>query len=410
MTNKQNPNRRDVLRYGTYIGLASGLLGVTSRASTTQETSLGEVQAYRRLGRTELEISDISFGSSGIRHGQEDVVRYALDRGINYFDSAYSYTRGQSEEVLGKALKDVRDKVYIVSKAATKPDSSSEWLMNHLETSLRRLQTDYVDIYMCHAVNDVERIQSEEWLKFISRAKEQGKIRFSGMSGHAGNLAECLDYALDQDMLDVLLVAYNFGEDPKFYEGIIRNFDMVRPQPDIPRLLARAKELDVGTTVMKTLRGARLNDMTPYQKDGATFSQAAFRWVLSNKDVDAVVISMNSVASIDEYLHASGAGELAYGDRELLERYVYLNNSNYCRPNCNDCYSACPYQVAIGEVLRTRMYAVDYGDIQFAKEQYSEIEQNGSPCLSCSGEPCAQACTHGLAIDELCGATHSLLT
>ena len=409
MTKQRNPNRRDVLKYGAYTGLAGGVLSVAPRVAGSEEFFVGEVQAYRRLGRTDFEISDISFGSGGLRAGNEHLVKYAMDKGINYFDSAYGYGRGQSETTLGKALKGTRDKVYIVSKHVTTPTMPYDELMTTLETSLRRLQTDYIDIYMCHAVNEVERLQSDDWHKFIAAAKEQGKIRYSGMSGHAGNLADCLTYALDQDMADVILVAYNFGEDPKFYENLIRNRDWIRPQPKILSQIERARELDVGVTVMKTLRGARLNDMTPYETEGGTYSQAALRWVLSNENVHAAVISMNSQQNIDEYLVASGATGLTYGDRELLEQYAYLNDSHYCRPNCNDCNASCPYQVAIGEVLRTRMYALDYGDVQFAREQYAEIDANGSPCLSCSGQPCADACTYGLAINELCGPTHKLL-
>ena len=92
--------------------------------------------------------------------------------------------------------------------------------MRALEGSLRRLRTDRIDVYFNHAVNDVARMQNPEWPEFIARAKKQGKIRFTGMSGHGGRLAECLDYALDHDLVDVLLVAHNFGQDPAFYEKL----------------------------------------------------------------------------------------------------------------------------------------------------------------------------------------------
>src|SRR5690606_5594280 len=128
--------------------------------------------------------------------------------------------------------------------------------------------------------------------------------------------------ALDQDMVDVILCAYNFGQDPAFYERFTRSFNFVANQPDLPRVLAKAKAQDVGVVVMKTLMGARLNDLRDYEAPNGTFSQAAFRWVLSNPNVDALIISMTSKADIDEYLGASGAVALAAGDLDLLQRYA----------------------------------------------------------------------------------------
>lgn len=391
------------------VGALGALLPAASRARSA-DGGAGEVQRYRRLGRTGFEISDISFGSSRLRRGEEHLVHHALDRGINYFDSADSYGNGASEEVLGKALKGHRDQVYLVSKTHSSTGTSQEELMRTLEESLRRLGTDYVDVYLNHAVNDVDRLQNPEWSEFAERAKAQGKVRAVGMSGHAGHLIECLDYAFDHDLADVVLVAYNFGEDPAFYEKLTRSFDYVAKQPDLPRVLEKAKARDVGVVAMKTLMGARLNDMRPYESGGATFAQAAFRWVLSNPNVDALVISMTERALIDEYLGASGASAVsAARDMELLRHYAKLNGASYCRRVCNDCEGACPYGVPIADVLRTRMYATDYEDLAFARREYGLLEANASACIGCSGAPCRDACSHGLPIAELCAPTHELL-
>src|SRR2546422_7791960 len=172
---------------------------------------------------------------------------------------------------------------------------------------LRRLRTDYVDVYFNHAVNDLERLKNPEWHEFTTRAKQAGKIRFVGMSGHAGRLIECLDYALDTNGVDVILVAYNFGQDPSFHQKFTGSFDFIARQPELPRVLQKAKAKGVGVITMKTLMGARLNDMRPFERGGATFAQAAFRWVLSSPNVDALIISMTSRGVIDEYLVASGS-------------------------------------------------------------------------------------------------------
>ena len=398
-------SRRDFLRWSA----AASALPFAVPTMAAEVNRPGEVKRYNKLGRTGYEISDISFGSSNLRVGQEDLVHLAMDRGINYFDTAESYARTQSETALGRALKGKRDQVVITSKVMTEADTGADELMSRLEASLGRLQTDYVDIFMNHAVNDVEVVKNPEWHAFIDKAKKQGKIRFSGMSGHAGHLIECLDYVFDNDLVDAVLVAHNFGQDPKFYERITRSIDWIATQEDLPRVLAKGKEKNVGITVMKTQHGARLNDMRPYETGDATTSQAALRWVLTNPHVDAAVITMNTAEKIDEYLGASGYRELAAGDMELLERYAQVTGSSYCVNVCNDCEGSCPYDVPIAEVLRTRMYAVDYGDTAMARDEYRLLKTNAEACLTCSGEPCANACTHGLAIDKLCGPTHRLL-
>jgi len=392
--------------------LQAGALGALLPAGHTRaaDDSANQVRRYRRLGRTGFEISDISFGSSRLRRGEEHLVHHALDRGINYFDGADSYTGGASEEVLGRALRGRRDRVYLVSKTKAWPDTRHSEIMAALDDSLRRLGTDYVDVYLNHAVNDIERLDNPDWGEFVERAKAAGKIRAAGMSGHAGRLIDCLYHAIDRDMADVVLVAYNFGQDPAFYEQFTRSFNYVAKQPDLPRVLEKAKAKDVGVVTMKTLMGARLNDMRPYETDGATFAQAAFRWTLSNPNVDALVISMTEQALINEYLGASGARAVTARDVELLRHYARLNGTSYCRHACNDCAGACPYGVPIADVLRTRMYATDYEDLAFARSEYAGLAANASACLGCSGAPCQDACSHGLPVAELCAPTHRMLS
>ena len=407
MTNPKSSSRREFLRKSVTAGAVAGV--APRFATAKRQTNEPAVRSYRELGRTGLKISDISFGSSRLRSDGAHLVKHALDRGINYFDTAYRYTGGTSEQVIGEVLQGIRQDVVLVSKFEGGAGAQQSEMMHELETSLKRLKTDYIDIYLAHAVNDVDRLKSDEWLEFVQRAKADGKIRFSGMSGHAGRLIECLDYALDEDMADVILVAYNFGQDPAFYEKFTRSFNYVAVQPDLPRVLRKAKSKNVGVVAMKTLMGARLNDLRKFENDGATFSQAAFRWVLSNIDVDALIISMTSVEEIDEYLGASGSREVTTADLDLLFRYAKTNGMTYCAHACDDCSGACPYGVQISDVLRTRMYATDYKDRQFARGEYALLNTNAAACLSCSGEPCKDACTKGIAINELCGPTHRIL-
>lgn len=403
-------DRRTFLRFGAIAGLATGLPSNNVFSASLNETSVprGGVKKYVTLGKTGLQISDVSFGSSRLRHGEEQLVHHALELGVNYFDTAESYTGGSSESVIGNALKGIRDKVVIATKTSVGSSTRKEDIMLSLEESLQRLHTDYIDVFFNHAVNSVSRLKNPEWFEFAEKARQQGKIRFTGMSGHAGRLIECLDYAIDQDMFDAILVAYNFGQDPKFYEKLTRTFDLVAKQPDLPRVLAKAKQKGMGVVAMKVLRGARLNDMRPFEQN-ATFAQAALRWVLSSQNVDAAIISMTSAEVIDEYVGGSGGQQVSQQDIDLLQQYAWMTDSSYCRHACNDCEGACPYGVPISDVLRTRMYATDYADLEFARSEYQQLGAAASACLSCDGQPCKDACTYELPIAKLCGPTHLML-
>jgi predicted aldo/keto reductase-like oxidoreductase len=397
--------RREFLRRGVAAG---GLaLGLPSLAAA--DPAPPRVQAKRTLGRTGLEIADVSFGGSRL-DGDEDVVRYALERGINYFDTAEMYQSGESEKTLGRALSGVRDQIVLTSKVKAGATESKKSMMVRLEASLQRLQTDRVDIYMNHALNDVDRLRNADWGEFTERAIEQGKIRFRGMSGHAGHLIECLDYALDHDLADVILVAHNFGQDPRFHERFTRGSSLPATHPDLPRVLAKAKKTNVGVVAMKTLMGARKNDMRPYEVGGASFAQAALRWTLSSPNVDALVITMRNRAEVDEYLGASGwKGAPPQADVGLLSRYFAANASYQCRYGCSECADSCPSGVAISEVLRTRMYARDYGDLELARADYAALGEGAGACLSCSVRSCAGACPYGLELDAWTEDTHRWL-
>lgn len=423
-------DRREFLKVTAATGLAIGLAPWSAFAApdpTPLEAS--RVRATRTLGRTGLRISDIGFGSSNLSNA-DDLVRYALDRGVSYFDTAESYQGGRAELALGRALRGTRDRITLASKVQAGERDSRGKMLRALDGSLSRLQTDRIDVYFNHAVNDVARLKNDEWLEFADRAKQQGKIRFTGMSGHGGRLVECVDYALDHDLFDVILVGYNFGQDPGFAAQFIKDFDFVAVNNELPRVLAKAKQKGVGVIAMKTLRGARLNDMRPYEVGGATFAQAAFHWVLGNQNVDALIVTMKTRELIDEYLAASGSNVATAADVRILRRYEALNGQMECRYGCNECVDACPLEVPIADVMRVRMYAEDYEDLDLARSTYYVLRRAGAQvvdsaaglsgmehrgnraegvaavCLDCAHTACRSSCGYGLDVASLAVRAH----
>lgn len=410
------------LRRGTALGAGLALPGLepklfaaASSVAASRAAGTPGIRKRTTLGKTGVEIPDISFGTFSLEQ-DEQLVLHALERGITHFDTAESYTEGRAESVLGRALRGRRHEITLTSKFWARPDHSAAHQMKVLETSLRRLGTDYIDVYLNHAVNELERLDSPEWQAFAERAKREGKIRAIGMSGHSGRLVECLGRALDAELVDVILVAYNFSQTPSYKEQVKRylqdlaaSFDFVTTQPLLPEMLARAKAAGVGVMVMKTLQGARRNDMRPYESAGRTFAQAAFRWVLSEPSIDGLVVSMTSREMIDEYVEASGSGPRDLADLALLARYESRHATTSCVVGCGDCLSACPSGVPIPDVMRTRMYAVDYGIPQVAAREYAAVGGAAAACLRCSGAPCATACPRGLPIAEWNRETHRQL-
>lgn len=379
-----------------FIGTAAAASTGLAMASSAHAAH-PRIQRTVALGSTGLQVSDIGFGSS--RSADPDLVRHALDLGVTYFDTAESYRFGTSETAMGEGLVGVRDQVVLASKSKFGSGDRASTMMETLEDTLQRLQTDYLDIYFNHSVNHVDRMKNPEWAAFTERAKAQGKIRFSGMSGHGSRLVECLDYAIDNDLVDVVLVAYNFGQDPDFLDSLRHTFHFSAMQPELPRVLKKAKAKGIGTIAMKTLMGAKLNDMRPYERPGGTFSQAAFRWILSQPWIDNLIISMTSRQQIDEYVAASGDPQVTQFDQSLLSRYVYLQDAQYCKHGCDHCADACSHGVEIAEVLRTRMYWRDYGDAQLAVGDYAALgNADASSCLSCADKSCQQACPFGVPI------------
>jgi aryl-alcohol dehydrogenase-like predicted oxidoreductase len=188
-------SRRGFLKGAAIAGVSAVLPAAKAATAgeTGNETTLGGFQAQKRpLGSTGLECSILGMG--GFHLGTvadqaevNDMVAKAIDHGINIFDNAWEFHRGLSEEKLGIALKGKRDKVIVMSAVCTH-GPNQDVAMRMLDASLTRLQTDHLDVWQIHEViyhNDPELIYaSDSVLAALTRAKQQGKVRFVGFNGH----------------------------------------------------------------------------------------------------------------------------------------------------------------------------------------------------------------------------------
>ena len=131
--------------------------------------------------------------------------------------------------------------------------------------------------------------------------------------------------------------------------------------------------------------------------------------MFSDSNVDMAIVSMESTELADGYIRASGQRGLRTSDARILERYVRDHTVDYCRSGCSACESSCPLGVPIADVLRQRMYAKSYGNRVLARTGYENLGAGAAACISCSGQPCVDACVYGLDISSLTRDTAKLL-
>ena len=358
-----------------------------------------QVRAYRRLGRTEARVSDISVGSGSSTGGRQrpEVVREAIERGVNYFDTAPDYSEAGSERRFGEAMKGVRDRMFLATKFCTPEGhlpvgSPVQAYIDAVDGSLGRLQTDWVDLVHVHSCDSVDRLMDENVHEAFDRLKEQGKVRFLGVSTHTPDLVPVARAAIESDRFDVLMLAYHFGA-----------------WPELGAVIDEAHARDIGVVAMKTLRGGLHHGLDWSREERESFTQASFKWVLSNPSVSCLVISLWHSGQLDEFLHASGASAPDGRELALLERYGELAATAACRPHCGACLGSCPAGVPIPDVLRQRSYFESFGAEKEAMRLYAGLPVDASACAGCPA-PCAEACPHGVAIPERTRGAHGLLT
>jgi hypothetical protein len=363
-----------------------------------EEWKGSRIESYRRFGRTGWNVSDIVLGTGRIR-GEDGfrIARAALERGVNYFDTSPDYSGAGSEQAMGKAIRGVRDRLFIATKFCTPaghlPAGApvSEYVAA-VEGSLSRLGTDYVDLCHIHSVDEVDRLMDENVHEAFDRLKQAGKVRFLGFSTHTPNLVEVANTAIDSGAFDVMMLAYHHG--------------LWAP---VSEIMARARrEQDMGVVAMKTLKGAKHRGLQDFQPYAESFTQAALKWALGNPDVSCAVISFFELQHVDEYLRASGK-PLTAQDIAILEEYDRQIAGSYCGPHCGQCLPSCPEQLAIHDVLRHRMYFEDYGWEKEGMRLYSRLEKDASVCAGCSA-PCLGSCPIGVPIQERMIGAHELLS
>lgn len=323
---------------------------------------------YVTLGKTGLRISRVGFGGIPIQRITEEectaLFDAVADAGINYIDTARAYT--VSEQYLGKALKGRRDRFILATKSMAR---TREAMAADIETSLKNLQTDYIDLYQIHNPNDAQLdtvLAPGGAMEALLRAKAQGKIGHIGLTAHALSVFE---RALSIDEIETIMFPYNIVE----RQG--------------EALIARCKQKNVGFIAMKPLAGGAIED-----------AALAMRCIVSNPNVTVVIPGMYSEAEVAQNVAAAeSTAPLTPDEQTRAAKIAAQLGDHFCR-RCNYC-APCTVGISIPGVFLFEGYLSRYGLEAWARERYATLNVKASACVGCGA--CEERCPYHLPIREM---------
>jgi len=369
--------------------LWAGAASVFARSDLLLASSAGEPATgailQRTLGKTGLALPVVSMGV--MNADVPGLVRRAYELGIRYFDTAASYQNGRNEEMLGSVVKELgaRDKVTIATKQAVRnhrqsPDAKSHFIEG-VEASLKRLQMDHVDVLFYHAVDSVEDARAEGPLEAIQALKKDGKTRFIGISTH--KTVEVLNEVMRVNMFDVALVMLNYT---------------MAHDAEMLSTIEKASKSGIGIIAMKTQAGGTVRPDPKMPKELPPASQTALlKWALNHEFVATAIPGFSTYEHLEQDF--SVARNLAYTDDEkkFLGDKTFAAEAEFCH-QCGQCSTDCPKQVDIPALMRSHMYAVQYGNGDMARQVVSEVAPGRGldACAIC--DSCLASCRNTVQI------------
>ena len=376
---------------------------------------------YRKLGKLDAKVSTLGFGCMRLpveepggkikRNEAIRLIRKGIDNGINYVDTAWTYHSGESEVVLGLALKDgYREKVTLTTKCPIgRKEFTPEQYDEHLDEQLGRLDVDYVDFYLFHALNKKSYEEKVLGLNLIERAmkaKEEGKIKHIGFSFH--DKPEVLKELIDTGYFELMLVQYNIVDQV--------NHEMIN--------YAGEKGLAVAT--MGSVGGGRLagtnlpNEMKKWLTPGRkNFADLALKFVLSNPNVSVALSGMGSEEMLDDNLSITARDDYDKPTEKEKDSIASIATrfKELCDNICTQCKycQPCPNEVSISFIFEALQRYQIYGDHESAKRYYSLIGKtpwapgkDATACEEC-GE-CLEKCPQNIEIIDQLKKAHEVLS
>jgi len=358
---------------------------------------------YRDFGNTGVKVSLLGFGCMRLPEQEKEaiaIMRRAHELGVNYFDTAPGYCDGRSEPYVGKALKGIREHVYLSTKNPIQ-DPSGDSFKRRLEASLQALDTDYIDFYHMWGLNlktFEELVMAPNGpMPAAERLRQDGIIRHISFSFH--DKLESLLRIIDSGRFETTLVQYNILDRAN--------------EPGI----AHARRKGLGVAIMGPVGGGRLaapseriRSMIP---GGAkTTAEMALRFVMSNPDVSTVLSGMGTMQQVEENVATASRVEPLTGHERQRVQEILAENERLCQLYCTGCKYCmpCPNEVDIPNIFELVNYYRVYGLEDYARERYAGIRGEGKGaevCVECGD--CEHKCPQKLQIIDELKEAHRIL-
>ena len=411
MGRKQNKiDRRNFLKTVGALGVGSAIASVKTNAEVnepntvqkTEEAKLSELPR-RKLGKTGIEIPVLANGLMFDVVENSIILRANIQHNLTYWDTAHSYAGGNSEIPIGAFFKknpEIRQKLFLVTKASgaerqRDPDAVVEKVEQRLQESLKRMNTDYIDLYFgVHGCDDPDSQLTKQLQKWAESAKKRKLIRLFGFSTHK-NIAKCLLAAAKLDWIDAIMPSYNVA--------LMQNSEM-------QEAVQACHEAGVGLIAMKVLLGvqkrkpeAEYKMVAHFLNKGYTREQALIKAVLEDKRITAACVRMENVTLVRSNVAAVlDKTKLTKEDMHVLSNYAQAACSGYCAGCGNICDRALPGTPYVSEIMRYLMYYNSYGDRDRARELFAQIPADVRNKLLAADYSVAEArCPQRLPIAEL---------
>jgi predicted aldo/keto reductase-like oxidoreductase len=368
-------SRRQFLQAGLALP-AAGLVSSSSFESAIQNNAGAPKAVYRALGKTGLKVSGVGYGIGFVP--VPDVVARAIDMGINYYDTARDY--GESENIFSSVIKGKRDKLLIASKSGRIKKAE---IIKDLDTSLKALGTDHVDIWHLHGKDNPSQIPDDA-IEAMEICKKSGKTRFIGFSCHDVN--NMVPFILKTGIWDVIQTTYSFPIGGRYREQAV----------------AKLSEAGIGVIAMKVvvaLSGFNLKTVeNPPARPNGDGPVAGIKWVLQNPAIGTTVPNMRTIPQLEMNFRAMSEPYTAADERMLTQLNEQIR-PDYCRM-CYECKGVCPKGLPVAEMLRFLSYNDFYGDYHRAMMSFRDLpgEALSVRCSDC--ETCAIRCANGVHVRD----------
>jgi len=373
---KKGMGRRDFLKssfasMGGFIYLSSTEKPLQEKSGERKETE--KKMTYRVLGKTGIRLPVITMGV--MNTDNPNLVRAALNAGMFHLDTASTYQRGTNEAMIGEVLKGrPRDSFAISTKARLPgdritglypPEATEEAFTKKIDTSLKNLGLDYIDIYHHHGIQVREAALYEPIMKALEKAKKAGKIRFIGITTHQ-NEPEVIRAAVESKVYDVVLPAYNSRQ---------------QHAPEVKKAIAEAAEAGLGVITMKAIGGNVRGSYTSETID----APAALKWALQNPNVHTVIAGFTTFDQMNLDLEIMKDITLTQSEKDHLRRATQTAGL-YCQ-GCGQCLGQCAKQLPIPDLMRAYMYVYGYRNLVEAQDLLFSLNLPAELCEDCSSCP-----------------------